>query len=299
MKLSVKPSNITQYHLVLEPGDSLYTACMWADILLNHDTYTLLVSSDCGNFTYGWTPTPGAESFLHLMCRVNSEYLLRKISKETEFFLDKSKKATVENIRSVCEDDDDMTKGELEDLCNEIMDIEDCGEECFCRSAIDSMDDHHLMDSFELLSVVKDYPAGAKTFVKLFCEVLQPELRKQLAEQEQNQSAPQKTPPSEKFPVVAWMTDLESGLTKAQIGEMLDLMPDDVEAMPFGVAANNSSAFGFIDRNAFEAVDYDDLYLQTFLTPILEDWNNESADGTYTLPHGERLIILCDCKTAK
>lgn len=178
MKLSVKPSNTTEYHLRLEPGDPLYTACMWADILLNHDTYTLFVQSDCGNYTYGWTPTPDEESFLHLMCRVNSEYLLRKISEETKFFLGESKKATVENIRKYC--DGDIDEKELGELCEEIMDIEDCGEEGFCRSAIDSMDSRNLVDSFELLSVVKDFPAGAKTFVRLFREIIQPELRKQL-----------------------------------------------------------------------------------------------------------------------
>lgn len=63
-----------------EPGDPDYGSCTWAEFIFDLDAYSLSILSDCGNYSYKWTPTPKSESFLHLMGRVDAGYLLDKIS---------------------------------------------------------------------------------------------------------------------------------------------------------------------------------------------------------------------------
>lgn len=179
MKLIVRPTDSTEYSVKLEPKDKMYHQCTWATVLLNHGTYTLFAETDCGNFTYGCTPTPEHESFLHLMCCINEDYLLGKISDESVLDFDKSKENTIKSIKDNYTDI--LTDTGIKRLCDEIEDIEDCGEECFCLKADEIMDGYELHDTFEIIDCVKDYPIGAKVFVKLFCKILQPELKKQLA----------------------------------------------------------------------------------------------------------------------
>jgi len=66
MKVEIKRPNITQYHFSVEPSDELYTACMWAIINLDHDTYTMTATSDAGDYSYTWQVT-STETFAHLM----------------------------------------------------------------------------------------------------------------------------------------------------------------------------------------------------------------------------------------
>lgn len=103
--------------------------------------------------------------------------------------------------------------------------------------------------------------------------------------------------PNKSFPIVGWMVELDSGVTKENISKMMDMINVDSEIMSFSASANNSSIYGFITAEAYEKIDYDEEYLQKFLTPILSDWTNESPDKTYTLPNGLQMYIDCDCET--
>lgn len=62
-----------------EKGDSDYGTCMWAIFFIDTENYDLQVMSDCGEYAYGWYPTPEVESFLKLLSRINESYLLDKI----------------------------------------------------------------------------------------------------------------------------------------------------------------------------------------------------------------------------
>lgn len=78
----IKP-NITQHFFTFDSTEDkeMYWKCNWARINLDHDNYILSATSDCGDYTYQWCVTP-SESFLKLMCRIGSDYLLGKISSE-------------------------------------------------------------------------------------------------------------------------------------------------------------------------------------------------------------------------
>lgn len=55
---------ITRISYRQEKGDSNYGTCLWADFEFDTINYRLQITSDCGNYSYQWVPTPGKESFL-------------------------------------------------------------------------------------------------------------------------------------------------------------------------------------------------------------------------------------------
>lgn len=70
MKVQVIRPNIEKYRIRMERGDKDYTRCMWADILIDHDAYAITAQTDCGDYSYRWTATPGEESFRELCLRM-------------------------------------------------------------------------------------------------------------------------------------------------------------------------------------------------------------------------------------
>lgn len=169
MKISVIRPSSTRYRFSFEIGDEIHHRCTWADIDLDHETYTLTACTDCGNYAYGWTPTPKAESFRALMARINGEYLLGKISDTSVFDFEASKQQLIKEAKEcACTLDQQWS---LEDLEN----MDECGEELFLFRAaeITGLD-------YASIPIVKEYPAGAVTFAKLFVEYLQPILREEL-----------------------------------------------------------------------------------------------------------------------
>ena len=63
-----------------EKGDTDYGSCLWAIFNFDLERYELTITSDCGSYAYGWVPTPRSESFMHLMARLESGYLLDKLA---------------------------------------------------------------------------------------------------------------------------------------------------------------------------------------------------------------------------
>lgn len=185
MKLEIKPTNSTEYYIRFECGDEMYHRCMWARVVLDHDNYTLFAETDCGNYTYGWKPTPNSESFLELMSRVDAGYLLSKIADISTFLLKESKQHTIENVR---ESYDHLSEKELDNICEQIQDIDDVGYEEFFRKVEDILDCGDYSDTFEIIQIEKDYPTRAKTFARIFCEVVQPAIKKTTQENKPCQS---------------------------------------------------------------------------------------------------------------
>lgn len=164
MECKVTTPKITTYALRFNPEQEpdIYFRCMWARMTLDHDNFTLSIISDCGNYTYSWQPSE-QESFLDLMCRVNSDYLLGKISNRNKFNLEESKRETIENIKNY-EDQD------VEEKIKAIEGIEDCEEEGFYLQAIS------IIESEEV-EIVKDFHGGAKIICLIFEQYLRPLLR--------------------------------------------------------------------------------------------------------------------------
>ena len=80
MKIRNATPNVIKLQLRQEEQDEDYGECLWCDVIIDCDAYALYIDSDCGGFAYTWTPTPDTESFIKLLCRMNSGYLLGKIS---------------------------------------------------------------------------------------------------------------------------------------------------------------------------------------------------------------------------
>jgi len=162
MKVNIKQPNITQYHFQFEEGDPIYTNCMWARINLDHDTFTMTATSDCGDYSYRWHVTE-SETFSHLMARLGKDYLLDKISSRCVFIFEDSKRQ-LEKMQSLY-DWSDTQKERLDEL-------DECSEESFVKFAWDELN----IDPHDI-PVEKRYPIGAVTFCELFCKCLQPILK--------------------------------------------------------------------------------------------------------------------------
>lgn len=170
MTITENEPRTRQFVLRQEKGDSDYGSCLWAVITFDLDRYSMTAESDCGNYAYSWVPTPKSESFLHLMCRIEADYLIGKISSRSHFDLERSKTDTLESVR-ICGYEIS------EDAIERINAIDYESEDIFFRECDDILHEEEVSDTFELITVVKEYPMGAVKFAELFCKVLQPQLK--------------------------------------------------------------------------------------------------------------------------
>ena len=96
-----------------------------------------------------------------------------------------------------------------------------------------------------------------------------------------------------RFDAVLLEKDIEHGLTKSDICNMLKILPD-VELLPLSIDGSTSSAEGFITLDAAERLSYrldkHSPYAQE-LSNILMDMELESKDGTYTV-QGVRTLMV-------
>ena len=112
MKVTVEKPQIITLLYRQEKSDSDYGSCLWARFYLDTQNYTMSIESDCGNYSYGWCPTPKSESFLHLLCRIHSEYLLDKIAQRTVV----NGEATWEEVKGLLEEVAEHEDIELDDV---------------------------------------------------------------------------------------------------------------------------------------------------------------------------------------
>lgn len=95
-----------------------------------------------------------------------------------------------------------------------------------------------------------------------------------------------------KFKAALCMVELEDGLNKEQISNILGLIEDDSRGyMPVEIHDNNSSAYGFISSSYYDSISYDINNLSEVIKPVLNDWDNESADNIYTLKDGTKIYM--------
>lgn len=168
----VKPQTIT-IHLEPDQTDKEYGRCMWADFILDTDNYRLDIHSDCGDYSYNWMPTPDSESFLHLMHRIEKEYLLGKISDRTAI----DEKQTLLNLKRLFKSiEDQIDFEEIEAIVNQSTFSADIADNI--RSYLTSADINTTIEWFDVYDAVeKDYPIKAKIIASIFAKYIQPFLK--------------------------------------------------------------------------------------------------------------------------
>ena len=162
----IEPKVIT-YKLTPAKDDKEYMECMWARFIFDCDNGRLNINSDAGDYSYGWGYNEH-EEFMHLMARINSDYLLNKIADRTVFDLKESKKQTIENIKEY----EDLGC-QLQDCIDEINDIDINSADGFLLK-VDSIIDI----DYESIAVVKRFPHGAEVVCDLFTKYIQPQIKK-------------------------------------------------------------------------------------------------------------------------
>lgn len=169
----IEPRTIT-YRLCPDREDKEYSSCMWARYIFDCDNGILNINSDAGNYTYGWGYNVH-EDFMHLMGRVDKEYLLGKLSSLSVFLIEESKAKTIENIKEYgFEYWGIKDQKHLESAIEHISDIDICAsEETFIREVSEIVPGI----DWEWIEVVKDYPYGAAVVVEMFIKYLQPKIR--------------------------------------------------------------------------------------------------------------------------
>ena len=169
MKIEKIEPKIITYALTASKSDEEYMDCMWARFIFDCDHGRLNINSDAGDYSYEWGYNEH-EDFMHLMSRINSDYLLNKISDRTVFDLEESKKKTIENIKEYGE-----FGCQLEDIISEINDIDIRSADGF----ILKLDEIADID-YENIETIMRYPHGAETVCMLFAKYIQPQIKNEL-----------------------------------------------------------------------------------------------------------------------
>lgn len=183
MKIEEIKPHIRQFMFRQERGDPDFGSCLWASFILDTKNYALHIASDCGEYAYGWTPTPKSESFVHLMSRIYEEYLLEKIADRDQFDYEASKAETIENLKIYFDDEPEKVESIIDEIvCREMYDDMSDDNNAFYRAMDDILSGNGVNDTFEVITVVLDYSAGAKKIAQIFHDVLQPLLKAELTE---------------------------------------------------------------------------------------------------------------------
>lgn len=178
MTVTIEKPDIITLMFRQERSDTDYGSCLWARFYLDLQNYTMSIESDCGNYSYGWIPTPDHETFLELLCRMNRYYLLDKLAQRSVVDGESTWKSIKELLESEELTLDELALHDLEVSCHQqsaqgvisdvvaILDDTECG-------AITGFD---IAQCIEL-----DYKAGAKKIVDVFKTAIVPPLKEMLA----------------------------------------------------------------------------------------------------------------------
>lgn len=176
MKVTIEKPQIITLVYKQERSDADYGSCQWARFYFDTQNYTMSIESDCGNYSYGWVPTPNTESFLELLCRMNHDYLLRKLAERTVVDGD----ATWAELRERLEDlevqpDADVLQ-DLKDACyhkRSDRDVYDAIAEAVRYTPLEKEIGGY--DIYECICM--DYDNSAKKIVSVFLSAIVPVLK--------------------------------------------------------------------------------------------------------------------------
>lgn len=165
MKISTNRPDVLRVSIRAEKGDEMYHKCMWAEITFDFGTYSIMAQSDCGDYSYRWSQSK-EETFLDLCLRMlrDEEYLLGKFSERSVFDLEESK---------ILFRDLHKSDPEYADMIRFVDGV--CAHDE--RDWVEQLQDNDIKEPWDY--IIRDYPAQAKTFVRLLGEFALPELRKE------------------------------------------------------------------------------------------------------------------------
>lgn len=182
-KVSTRTPPLISLYFCQERGDPDYGSCLWAVFNFDLERYELSITSDCGNYAYGWVPTHKSESFMHLMARLDSGYLLDKLASPCVI----NEEATFEAVKELMEawgvdfsetdrwGDPVFDMDEIKDCCyqsNE-RDVHDALERKFEGTSMETCDDYDLWGCIQ-----KDFTTNAKKIVQVFMDHIRPMCKK-------------------------------------------------------------------------------------------------------------------------
>lgn len=193
MKIEALKPNIIRIAIHQEKDDPHYGSCLWGYYDFDIDRYMLNIQSDCGEAAYRWCETPDSESFLHLMARIDDDYLMNKLFKAEE--VDVS--ATVAEVREhlgVGDDwqDDSLTDEEREEREEALEELEGLLEDVSgsygaVQKALEDWNYDHDFDIDCIYEdVATDYTAWQKRIVEIFRDYVQPKIREIIKEGVEN-----------------------------------------------------------------------------------------------------------------
>lgn len=178
MTITIEKPEIITILYRQEKTDADYGSCLWARFYFDTKNYTLQIESDCGNYIYGWTPTPDHESFMHLCARFDYDYLIYKLSDRTVIDSQSTWKAVKELVEetieySLLDNLDEYDWQQLESACYHCRDERDVLD-----GILDSLKYTDLSGKIETEdlwgAIEKDYPANAKKIVSVFINYIKP-----------------------------------------------------------------------------------------------------------------------------
>jgi len=181
--VNIKKPNVITLEYRQEKTDDNYGSCLWANFNFDLDRYDLSILSDCGNYAYGWVPTPDTEPFLELMARLDETYLLGKISSESVIDFKETWSNAQNYINYVLGDENpDFDLEEIEEICR------GSSESDVYNGLLKALEytnaDNEFADDYELLvCITKTYPLMAKRIVKIFIENIEPKIKEMLKAQ--------------------------------------------------------------------------------------------------------------------
>lgn len=182
-KVSTRTPPLISLYFCQERGDPDYGSCLWAVFNFDLERYELSITSDCGNYAYGWVPTHKSESFMHLMARLDSGYLLDKLASPCVI----NEEATFEAVKELMEawgvdfsetdrwGDPVFDMDEIKDCCyqsNE-RDVHDALERKFEGTSMETCDDYDFWGCIQ-----KDFTTNAKKIVQVFMDHIRPMCKK-------------------------------------------------------------------------------------------------------------------------
>lgn len=181
-KVTTREPSLISFDFRQEARDPDCGSCLWAIFNFDLERYELTITSDCGNYAYGWTPTPHSESFMHLMARLEAGYLLDKLASPCIIDTD----ATFTSVKQLMNDygadlseldkwgDPVFDMEEIESCCDRDTEreVHDALVKQFHGTSMEDCDDYDLWCCIE-----KTFTVNAKKIVQVFIDYIRPKCK--------------------------------------------------------------------------------------------------------------------------
>ena len=188
MKLERIEPRIITIRLTQEESDPDYGSCLWAVFKLDLDRYEISITGDCGNYSYGWHPTPKTESFLHLIGRMDEGYFLDKIANRSRI----DQQETYNSVLQLLECNGIAIDAIDEDDCDALLaacgsyDTDSHGVLSEIRDVLEEMEVSKQVDTFDLCGCIEmDYTPSQKKIAEVFGKYIRPWARREDRERAQ------------------------------------------------------------------------------------------------------------------